>query len=498
MNIFTLLQELREKEPLTPDERAKKFLKKLQSYKIGDFIELDGFLLLSKPPNPPAHGVYYLLSPLSPSEIKASTIKTYVILKFKETTKIIGKLESGSYVTVSGILEAYHYGNMRMIIVDKIETENYLKYWTDYKEYSLNKREISEMFSNTFYSDAGIIDSLIYSLFSSPNIANFEWNGNFIFGSLTLERSEKVLKSVIGAFSYIYRLLPKEFRLRAKREKFPYIDDDMDIDFLLTYPESSYKIYASTSKRYLNSDIPLPKWTLKHFKNRDAIFLIPKPSKISPKDFLAYSSETPWILREPIGVEQNREFEQLFPNLLVTVLTSQMKLGTLLEPPQEFRYSYINFIEKARQEHGEIIDALLSKGMLFEVNRRYLLTADLFGAMTRFEGKMEKSAIKESIWLTEEILDRWINELSGEAKLKLLKEYRDFMPKKARRAEQALKIFEDLEATSPKGEVLEEEFYNALVKFGFSSKQSRELIERLKAEGFLLEPRKGVLKLIRL
>lgn len=498
MNIFTLLHELRGKEPLAPDERVKKFLKKLQSHKIGDFIELDGFLLLSKPPNPPIHGVYYLLTPLSPSEIKASTMKTYVALKFKETTELAGKLESGSYVTVSGILEAYPYGNMRMIIVDKIEAGNYLKYWTDYKEYSLSRREISEMFSNMFYSDEGIRDSLIYSLFSSPNIANFGWNGNFIFGSLTLERSGKTLKSVIGAFSYIYRLLPGEFRLRARREKFHYVDDDMDIDFLLTYPESSYRIYASTSKRYLNSDIPLPKWALKHFKSRDAIFLIPKPSKISPEDLLAYSSETPWILSEPIGVEQNREFEQLFPNLLVTVLISRVKLGTLLEPPQEFRYRYISFIEKARQEYGEIIDALLSRGMLFEVNRRYLLTADLFGAMTRFEGKLKKSTIKESIWLTEEILDRWINELSGEAKLRLLKEYRDFMPKRARRAEQALRIFENLEATSPRGEVLEGEFYNELVKSGLSDKRSRELIERLKAEGFLLEPRKGVLKLIRL
>ncbi|HIH73668.1 MAG TPA: hypothetical protein HA300_10060, partial [Thermococcaceae archaeon] len=55
----------------------------------------------------------------------------------------------------------------------------------------------------------------------------------------------------------------------------------------------------------------------------------------------------------------------------------------------------------------------------------------------------------------------------------------------------------DLEATSIDGSVSREEFYKALVEYGFKPSYAEEIIERLIADGYLYEPFIGRLKMIK-
>lgn len=137
--------------------------------------------------------------------------------------------------------------------------------------------------------------------------------------------------------------------------------------------------------------------------------------------------------------------------------------------------------------------------MIFETNTRYLLSLRLLGSMARFEGKINTGIISDVINMNQEIVDMWINEIPEREMLKVLETYEKYVERDFRnkRLEMALRVFLDLEATSIDGFVSREEFYNALVEYGFKPSYAREVIESLIADGYLYEPVIGKLKMIK-
>ncbi|AIF69954.1 hypothetical protein PAP_07825 [Palaeococcus pacificus DY20341] len=505
MDVFSLLQALRGPQPLTPHQRVKDFQRTLQTHKIGDEIEISGFLLLREPPHPPKDALYYFLSPLSPSELqslKRDEFRSFAVLKITDKASIPPSLEfkSGEYVKVKGVVEAYPYGLLKAINVTSIEGRDYSEYWLEYKEYALSRRELESLFSQTIYADNNQIEmAFLYSLFSSPRVIGLSFGEGAIFS--TLKDNEKVVKSFWEASKYLVRIFPRELRLqnpKSLKKPYVYVDENFDLDFVLFNPTTSLRYYSPETKRLLKKEIPVANWAERYLLEHDGVFLTPKQySQIKANDPLAHHSETPFLPNKPLGLERNREFEQLIPNIIITIALARERFKTFSpndEVVSEFRGMFDDWLVKNKREYGEKFDALRLKGMVFETNTRFHLSLFLLGQMVRFEGAFKRSIAREVLTINQELLDTWMNELSEEELIKALETYEGIV-NVDNRTRKALSIFMDLEATSFDGYVNKGEFYDALIKYGFKHRYAEELIDKLLREGFLFEPSIGKLKL---
>jgi len=500
--IMNLLRMAGRIEPLSPSKRIRDFLIRIQRTKISERIEVDGFLILRQPPHPPMDAAYYMLSPLSPSELKnlpKDAPRTYLVLRITEKSEVSGKLHSGAYVKASGVIDAYPWGNMRMLHVERLCGEDYSNYWLQYKDFALRKNEFEALFMDTLYANYDLEKALIYSLFASPTLmgTNKPWGEGISFSAIKTE--QRIAFSVWEALRYIHSLLPWELRL--KREKWvEYTDPFLDIDFRLRDPNgTNLEYYTPTSRTLLKKELPAPKWAEHLFKNKKAVFLVSKSSKILPDDPVAYLSETPFILTEPVAYERNPELERLMPNVVATIFLERAKVGSLnigSKQVETFRRKFEEWLAKNRNEYGEKFDALRLSGMVFETNTRYLLSIHLLGAMARFEGALKRSIINDVLLINQELLDLWINEVPEKVLLRLLEEYERYVSSD-RRVNLAISIFMDIEATTVDGTVTKDEFFRALLKYGFKPADAQNIIEGLIREGYLYEPLSGRLRLIR-
>ncbi|WP_457754462.1 hypothetical protein [Thermococcus sp.] len=498
--VFKLLRFAGRREKLTPAKRVRDFQSKIQNLKNGELVEVQGFLLLRQPPYAPKDALYYILSPLSPSELKKAELRTYLVLKITEKSGINAKFKSGEYVRVEGIIDSYPYGTLRMIHVVSLESADYSDYWLEYEDMALSKKEFEDLFMKTIYANYDLEKAVIYSLFASPVIvgAKKNWGEGVTFS--VFKNEQKIILSVWETVRYLYSLFPMELHLR-KDNKGSFVDPELDLDFILFNPNNTnLKYYVPYNKKILSKEIPAPNWAIEYFENKNAVFLTPKKySLLSPDDPLAYSSETPYILNEPIGYERNKELEELIPNVIVTIFKERKKIASLSagdEVMQKFRDRFEYWIMKNRHEYGEKFDALMIKGMIFETNTRYLLSAHILGSIGRFEGKIDTGIIHDVLLINQEILDLWMNELPEKVILRAVETYERYISGD-KRANIALRIFMDLEATSIDGTVTREEFYRALLEYGFKETYAKEIIERLIAEGHLYEPFFGKLKMIK-
>ena len=500
--LMKLLRTVRGPEPLTPARRVRDFQIRLQAVKPGEPMEVRGFLLLRKPPYSPEDAAYYLLSPLSPSELKSlpkSAPRPYLVLRITEGSRVRGKLHSGDCVRASGWLDAYPWGNLRMLHVKELASVDYSEYWLEYGEMALSKSEFESLFMDTLYANYDLEKAVIYSLFASPTLigASKNWGEGVSFSAMKTE--PRIALSVWEALKYIHSLFPWELRL--KREKWSeYVDPVLDIDFRLHDPNASgIAYYAPSSKVLLQREIPAPKWAERAFRSKGAVFLAAKGSKIAPNDPLAYLSETPFILTEPIAYERNRELERLMPNVIATIFAERAKIGSLSIGGEElkvFRRKFEGWLVRNRREYGEKFDALRLSGMVFETNTRYLLSAHLLGSMARFEGKLKRSIINDVLLINQELLDLWINELPAEVLMRLVREYERYVSRD-KRANLAISIFMDLEATTSDGTVSRGDFHRALVEYGFTEEDARRTVELLIREGYIYEPFAGKLRMVR-
>ncbi|RLF89033.1 hypothetical protein DRN43_04585 [Thermococci archaeon] len=505
MELFSLIKALKKPEPLKPSTRAREFQLTLQKHHLGDEIEVEGFLLLRQPAYAPKDAVYYMLSPLSPSDIRIKDgFTSFAVLKITDKSRLNPALsfKGGEYVRVRGTIEAYPCGTLRTINVKEMEAGRYENYWLDYKEYALSRHEMERLFLETFYTDNYQLEiALLYSLFASPSIVGAPLGEGSIFS--TLKDNEKVIKSLWSAMRYLLNLFPRELRLmspRTSKKAFSYVDEDLDLDFKLFTPQgASIKYYSPENRRLLGEEIPASKWARPVLNERRAIFLAPKRySNLKPNDPLAYLSETPFIPGKPIGYERNREFEQLIPNLIVTIHLAREQFKTFSPDDAVLRYfrrRFNDWLRKNRREYGEKFDALRLNGRVFETNMRFLLSMHLLGEMSRFEGRVSKSIVNNVLTINQDLVDTWINELSERELIKSIASYEKFVDTD-KRGQIALSIFMDLEATSVDKIVDKQEFYEELVKYGFNSRDAGELIEKLIREGYLFEVSIGKLKLV--
>ncbi|WP_456453617.1 hypothetical protein [Thermococcus sp.] len=496
--ILKLLTALRGRTPLTPEKRVRDFQLKVQRIKNGEPAELEGFLLLRKPPHAPDDAVYYILSPLQPSDLQKASTTSYLILRITENSRISGSVRSGSYVRVSGFMDSYPYGTLRMLNVAELRGGDYSEYWLQYDEIALSKKEFENLFMDTIYASYDFEKAFLYSLFASPRIvgSNRKWGEGVTFS--TFKDRDRIVLSIWEAVKYITGLFPRELSLR-KEKRWHFVDEHLDLDFVAYLPETPVRYYSPFSRTVLKNEIPAPKWAFRYFKSKDAVFLTPKKAKILPDDPLAYLSEVPFILNEPVGYEKNRELEQLIPNVIATIFKERAKMASMSLGDRElriFRERFEDWIMKNRMEYGEKFDALRLSGMLFETNTRFLLSTHLLGSMARFEGGLRRSTISDVLIINQEILDTWMNEIPPDILMKAVKDYERYISGD-RRANIALGIFMDLEATSADGSVSREEFHSALIRYGFKGGDAAKIIERLLREGYLYEPFAGRLRMIK-
>ena len=97
--LIELLGLERTREPLSPGKRLREFQRRIQRLKNGDEIEIAGFLMGRRPPHAPADALYYMLSPLSPSELSSlgrETFRTYLVIRTTEKTAISGRANPGA------------------------------------------------------------------------------------------------------------------------------------------------------------------------------------------------------------------------------------------------------------------------------------------------------------------------------------------------------------------------------------------------------------------
>ncbi|WP_461863645.1 hypothetical protein [Thermococcus sp.] len=497
-DIIRLLMEVRGREPLTPGKRVRDFQSRLQKIKNGEEAEFEGFLLLRKPPYAPDDALYYILSPLQPSDLQKASLHAFLVLRITENSRISGGIKSGAYVRASGVMDSYPYGTLRMLNVRELRGEDYSKYWLQYEDMALSRRELEELFMDTIYANYDFEKAFIYSLFASPVVvgSNRRWGEGVTFS--TFKNQDRVVLSIWEAMKYITGLLPKELHLR-KEKRWSLSDSHLDLDFTLYLPEVPVKYYSPFSKAVLRNEIPAPRWASRYFKSKSAVFLTPKKTEIRPNDPLAHLSEVPFILSDPVGYEKNRELEQLIPNVVVTIFRERARLSSIGMGDsmlQKFREKFEDWVIKNKKEYGEKFDALRLNGMVFEINTRFLLNTHLLGAMARFEGKLRKEILSDVLLINQEILDLWMNEIPADVLMRAVRNYERYISGD-RRANMALSIFMDLESISSDGSVSREELHTALVKYGFRAEDAKRIIERLIREGYLYEPFAGKLRMIK-
>ncbi|WP_251949095.1 hypothetical protein [Thermococcus argininiproducens] len=504
--IMELLRLERIREPLSPSKRVKDFQVTIQRTKNGEEIELAGFLLARKPPYAPNDAAYYLLSPLTPSELASLSkddFRSYLVIRMTEMTEVRGNVRPGSHVRVKGVMDAYPWGNLRTVHTLLIEGREYPEYWKDYQEFALSRREVINLFERTVYMPDEMRMALIYSLYGVPYVLGMEqsrnWGEGFDF-TVYKYRENLGLLALWKALKYLYDSLPWEVRV-TKKTMLEIEDPFLGIDFRVRNPNGTdMKYYTPLKKISMNK---LPKWVKDQITNKKAIGLLPENKEPNPTDLLARISETPFVLtpwEEKPYFEKNREFQQLMPNLLVTVfLQREQHMAMNTKDLEPFRKEFLKWIEYGRQEYPDMFNPLSSspKG-LFHINLRYLLDVRVFGAATRFSGKVTKKTIGDIRQIKEAILNDWAVVVKDhpEILMELRKDYERYVPRDVR-AQRALQVFYDLSSTSITGDVDKEEFLNELLQQGFNQKDALELIERFISSGYVYEPFPGKLRLIR-
>jgi len=502
--ILELLRLEKAREPLSPGRRLREFQRRVQALKNGEDVEVTGFLIGRKPPNAPRDGVYLLLSPLSPSELASlgsDEFRTYLAIRVTEGTGITGETRPGSYVLVRGTIDAYPWGNLRLVHAREIKGRDYSDYWRDYREFALSRREVLELFEDTVYLRDDMRKALVYSLFGSPITFISEasaWGEGFGYTVYRHGKTEGGLLALWKAMKYLYQALPWEVRLT--RERVLKVEDPLlGLDFRLGNPNGSdLRYYTPQTRRGLRR---VPKWVEPIISSKRAVGLLPENVEADPRDFLARLSEAPFVLlpeEERPYFEENREFRELLPNLLVTVFTSRARVPTLDgKRIRAFREAYIELREWGRREYGRKFEVLSVPSSFLNNRARYILDARLFGAVGRFRGKLGRKSIREVIRVERALINDWavvVNE-NPEILIALEREYERYVPRDVR-AQRALAIIHDLASTSPTGEVGVEEIVGALMRHGFNEGDAVELVKRFVAMGYLYEPFPGKLRLV--
>ncbi|NJF24903.1 hypothetical protein [Thermococcus sp. Bubb.Bath] len=493
------------KPSLTPELRVKEFQESLQRAKNGDEVSLRGFVILRKPPWAPKDAAYYLFSPLSPGELrelKENVPRPYVVLRIDEGTVINGRLSSGSYVEVKGVLDSFPWGTLRMIRVLGMSAVDYSDYWKDYSWMALSRREVEELIESTIYAGRNFQLGLTYALYGSPRLLESprSWGEGSEFSVLGYEGREAGILSLWHILRFIHSLLPWELQFRKERRT-SYVDPFLDIDFTLFNPNGSGVSYYTP-----RSPGKVSNYARKFLLSKSITALLPLPRKARPRDELAGKAEIPFVFipseDERPYLEKNSEFMRLFPNLLATIFMERERVGVVSASDslgQRFRRKFEDWIIDKRNEYGWRFDVLTVPGGVLDVGTRYELSFRLLGSMGRLEGAIRKSLIRNVENINDEIVNDWMTIVSSmpQSELdKLIKEYHEYIPSD-RRAARALEVFRDIASTSLTGDVGRDEFRDALVRAGFGGGSTEKIIESLIREGYIYEPLAGKLRLVR-
>ncbi len=493
------------KPPLTPELRVREFQDSLQRAKNGDEVSLWGFVILRKPPWAPKDAAYYLLSPLSPGELrklKVNSPRPYVVLRIDERTAIGGSLSSGSYVEVKGVLDSFPWGTLRMVRALRISAADYSDYWRDYSWMALSRREVEELIEGTVYAGRDFQLGLTYALYGSPKLLESprSWGEGSEFSVLGYKGREAGVLSLWHILRFIHSLFPWELQFR-KEKRTSYVDPFLDIDFTLLNPNGSGVSYYTP-----RSPGKVSGYARKFLLSKSITGLLPLPRRAHPRDELAGKAETPFVFipseDERPYLEKNSEFIRLFPNLLATIFIERERVGVISASDslgQRFRRKFEDWIIEKRNEYGWKFDVLTVPGGVFDVGTRYELSFRLLGSMGRLEGTIRKSLLRDVETINDEIVNDWMAIVSSmpQSELdRLIKEYHDYIPSD-RRAARALEVFRDIASTSLTGDVSRGEFRDALVRVGFGEESTERIIESLIREGYIYEPLAGKLRLVR-
>ncbi|WP_297474672.1 hypothetical protein [Thermococcus sp.] len=498
--LLELIRLERKREPLSPGRRLREFQRKLQNTKIGEEAELRGFITGRKAPNAPGDALYLLLSPLPPSELAAlpkGEFRTYAVLRIDDKTSFTGRVKPGSYVAVSGTVDAYPMGNLRMIRARSIEGLDYSDYWKDYREFALSQGEIRDLFEGSVYLRDEMRNVLLYSLHGVPYIPGESWGEGFEFLALRYKDESEVL-ALWNVLKSLHSALPREVQLR--RERLIEADDPLlGLDFRFSDPNGSdIRYYTPPTKRGL---VNPAKWALKALNAKRAIGFLPKNVEASPLDRMARLSETPFVLvssEERPYFEAQREFFQLIPNLLVTIFMNRDRYSALdgrrTRPMEE---EFLRWLRESRNDYGEEFRALTAPSGPMSIKLRAELGRRLFGSIVRFKGRATKRAAREVRRINDTLVNEWMVVLRDHPKemMRLLKEYRMYIPGSLK-ARRALEVLNDLASISRSGEVSKEAFIRELLREGFSERSALEVVEKFIATGYVYEPFPGRLKII--
>ncbi len=501
--LMNLLSWAGVRKPLTPANRVKEFQETLQRTKNGEDTRAGGFLIGRKPPYSPADAVYCLLSPLPPSELinlSENEPRAYLVLRITEKTVLKGDVKPGSYVVVRGVLDAYRWGNLRVLNAVSIEGRDYSEYWLEYKNVALSRGEVEDLLSQTLYIGAEMQRALTYALYGTPIVLGSpgKWGEGVEF-TVYKYKAEKEILGLWMALKYLHSLLPWELRLR--RERFVEgVDPFLDLDLRLGNPNSTgLRYFVPYSRRSLHR---IPKWASRELTEKRAVGLLPENRDADPTEIIARISEAPFVLvpgEERPYYERNREMEGLIPNLVATIFIGRTRVASMNpDALKSFRRRFIRWQEEKRNEYGENFEALISPRGLMNPSLRYHLNVRLFGSAARFEGRITHSIARDVFRINDAVVNDWMAVLKDrpDVAMRLLKEYERYIPRDVR-ANRALRIFSDLASTSPHGEVTREEFLRALLDAGFSRSDAGRMMERFIAAGYIYEPFQGKLRLVK-
>jgi hypothetical protein len=505
--LFGLLQVGERKEPLTPERRAKEFLLELQRIKNGDEVLITGFIILRMPPNAPRDAVYYIVSALPPGELgrlSKSSPRPYAIIRIDEETRIEGRLRSGSYVEIRGLADTYPWGSLRLIRALSIKPLSYSDYWKSYREYALTPLEVEELLSTTVYISESFREGLLYSLYGGTPLLESprEWGEGSEFSVFGHRGREAELITLWRILRVIHSSFPWELQFRKER-RMGYSDPFLDIDFTIFNPnDTQFRYYTP------GSPTKVSRFARKAIEAKRAVGLLPIPKRANPLDRLVSVAEVPLVFipreDERPYLQDTRELSKLMPNLIATIFLERAKYGSVSireKPVGKLREKFEEWLIEKRSEYGWKFDALTIPGAVFDVRSRYELTVRLFGSIGRFRGRLGKGEIRRAMEINEEALNDWMVVMDSLPQTELqkllnLKEYRSYMPAD-RGVAKALEVFRDIEATTLREDVSRKEFIRALIKVGFSEGWAEETLERLIREGYLYEPARGKLRLVK-
>ena len=487
---------------LTSERRARDFLMMLRELRTGEEAELHGFILLRRPPNAPDNGVYYVLSGLPPSELKSTRLKPYLVVKITEKTRLEGRIRSGAYTEVRGVVQPYPWGTIKMIEALKIRVRDYGAYWLEYRNFALTSKEVQSLIEDTVYAERSFQRGILYSLYgSAPLLESVTgWGEGSEFSVFGERGKESGIKDLWRVARSILLSLPEEVRLK-KGKRSAVEDDFLGLDFTVFNPlQGDMRYYVP------GNPVRPSKWALSLVSSKKAIGLLPLPEKADVTSELPKNAETPLVFipeeDERPYLERSDELRELAPNLMATVFLERKRVGVISAfrgEGERFRRRFERWLERKRSEYGWKFDLLTIPGSVLDLNRRYELSFRLLGSAGRFRDGVDSGAVREVVDLNEEIVNDWmvVLEETPQSELqRLLDRYRGYVPSD-RRAAKALEVLRDLAATSASGEVTVEAFRMELLRRGFSPEWAERTIKALISEGYAYEPVVGILKLVR-